>query len=60
MVKNLDDNFSRLLTRLEELKLRENTIVVFMSDHGLTSRIKQRVFCHAPVTSKRPGRVFEE
>ncbi len=34
MVKNLDDNFARLLGRLEELKLRENTIVIFMTDNG--------------------------
>jgi arylsulfatase A-like enzyme len=34
MVKNLDDNFARLLARLEELKLRENTIVMFMTDNG--------------------------
>jgi arylsulfatase A-like enzyme len=34
MVKNLDDNFARLLARLEELKLRDNTIVIFMTDNG--------------------------
>jgi len=34
MVKNLDDNFARLLARLDELKLRENTIVIFMTDNG--------------------------
>jgi arylsulfatase A-like enzyme len=34
MVKNLDDNFGRLLAQLEELKLRENTIVIFMTDNG--------------------------
>jgi arylsulfatase A-like enzyme len=34
MVKNIDDNVGRLLTHLEERKLRDNTIVVFLSDNG--------------------------
>jgi len=34
MVKNLDDNLPRLLARLDGLKLRENTIVIFMTDNG--------------------------
>jgi arylsulfatase A-like enzyme len=34
MCENMDDNIGRLLTKLDELKLRENTIVIFMSDNG--------------------------
>jgi arylsulfatase A len=34
MVENMDDNIGRLLSRLDELKLRENTIVIFLSDNG--------------------------
>jgi arylsulfatase A-like enzyme len=34
MVKNLDDNFARLLKALDERKLRENTLVIFMTDNG--------------------------
>jgi arylsulfatase A-like enzyme len=34
MVTNYDDNFGRLLGRLEKLGLRENTLVVFTSDDG--------------------------
>lgn len=34
MVKNLDDNIGNLLKRLRELKLEENTIVVFLTDNG--------------------------
>ncbi len=34
MVQNIDENFARLLRRLEELGLRENTLVVFMTDNG--------------------------
>lgn len=34
MVENIDTNFSRLLAKLDELKLRENTIVIFLTDNG--------------------------
>lgn len=34
MVENMDENIGRILTRLEELKLRDNTIVIFLSDNG--------------------------
>ena len=34
MVKNIDDNVGRLLARLDDLDLTENTIVIFMTDNG--------------------------
>ncbi len=34
MVENMDDNIGRLLAKLDQLKLRDNTIVIFMSDNG--------------------------
>jgi arylsulfatase A-like enzyme len=34
MVENMDDNINRILKKLEELKIRENTIVIFFSDNG--------------------------
>jgi arylsulfatase A len=34
MVENLDDNIGRVLARLDELNLRDNTIVIFMTDNG--------------------------
>jgi arylsulfatase A-like enzyme len=34
MVENIDDNVGRLLAKLDELKLADNTIVVFFSDNG--------------------------
>ncbi|MGH9833397.1 MAG: sulfatase-like hydrolase/transferase [Blastocatellia bacterium] len=34
MIENVDDNVARTLQRLDELKLRENTIVIFMTDNG--------------------------
>jgi hypothetical protein len=36
MITNLDENFGRLLQRLDELGLAENTIVIFMTDSGGT------------------------
>ncbi|MCA9192284.1 MAG: arylsulfatase [Planctomycetales bacterium] len=37
MVKCIDDNVGRLMRKLEELQLRENTIVVFFCDNGPNS-----------------------
>ncbi|MCG6156382.1 arylsulfatase [Rubinisphaera margarita] len=37
MVKNQDDNVGRVLNRLEELGVAENTIVVYFSDNGPNS-----------------------
>src|SRR5262249_60502018 len=34
MVTNIDDNVARLLARLDERKLADNTIVIFLSDNG--------------------------
>ena len=34
MVENMDDNIGRLLAKVDELRLRENTIVIFLSDNG--------------------------
>src|SRR6185295_17531909 len=34
MIESLDEGIGRLLRHLEELKLRDNTIVIFTSDNG--------------------------
>ncbi len=34
MVENVDENVGRLLAKLDELKLAENTIVIFLTDNG--------------------------
>ena len=34
LCENMDDNVGRLLNKLDELGLKENTIVIFMSDNG--------------------------
>ncbi|MBU4460428.1 MAG: arylsulfatase, partial [Verrucomicrobia bacterium] len=40
MCENLDDNVGRLLARLRDLKLAENTIVLFLTDNGGTAGVK--------------------
>ncbi|MDZ4848130.1 MAG: arylsulfatase [Pirellulaceae bacterium] len=37
MIENIDENMGRLLAKLDEWKLNENTILIFMSDNGMTS-----------------------
>lgn len=37
MCENIDDNVGRILAKLEELKLAENTIVLFSTDNGPNS-----------------------
>ena len=34
MVENIDDNLGRLLAKLADWKLADNTIVVFFTDNG--------------------------
>ncbi|MBW3599845.1 MAG: sulfatase-like hydrolase/transferase, partial [Planctomycetes bacterium] len=36
MIENIDENVGRLMRKLEEWKLLENTVVIFMSDNGMT------------------------
>ena len=37
MITNVDENFGRLIARLDTLNLRKNTLVVFLSDDGNVS-----------------------
>ncbi len=38
MVTNIDDNVGKLLQKLDELKITENTLVIFMTDNGPEQR----------------------
>ena len=40
MCENIDDNVGRLLARLDDLKLADNTIVLFLTDNGGTAGVK--------------------
>ena len=39
MIANIDENVGKLLAKLDELKLAENTIVVFMTDNGTAAGV---------------------
>lgn len=52
MVKNLDDNFGRLLKHLDATKLAASTVVIFMSDNGGYTE----PFANVPVTTNTPLR----
>ncbi|TDU80766.1 arylsulfatase A [Prosthecobacter fusiformis] len=40
MIENIDDNVGRLMAHVEEMKMAENTIVVFLTDNGGTAGVK--------------------
>lgn len=37
MIENIDENVGRMLAKLDEWKIARDTIVIFMSDNGMTS-----------------------
>lgn len=41
MITNIDDNFSKLLNKLETLGIAENTIIVFTTDNGTARGYKE-------------------
>ena len=42
MIENIDDNFGKLMSKLEEWQALENTLVIFMTDNGMAMpRIKK-------------------
>jgi len=36
MIENIDDNFGGMMKKLEEWKALENTLVIFMTDNGMS------------------------
>mgnify|MGYP001223718170 CR=1 FL=1 len=40
MITNIDDNFSKLLQKLDDLKIANNTIVIFTTDNGTSNGYK--------------------
>jgi len=40
MIENIDDNFGRLLAKLDEWGLARDTLVIFMTDNGGTAGVK--------------------
>ena len=55
MISTTDDRMGKIVTRLEELGLRKNTIIIFMSDNGASVEDAWiRVDDHTSGTSKGP------
>lgn len=40
MITNIDDNFGKLLGKLKEWKIEQNTLVIFMTDNGGTAGVQ--------------------
>jgi len=53
MIESLDEGIGRILAKLDELKLAENTIVIFTSDNGGLATLEGP---HTPATSNAPLR----
>ncbi len=53
MIESLDEGVGRILAKLDELKLADNTIVVFTSDNGGLATLEGP---HTPATSNAPLR----
>jgi arylsulfatase A-like enzyme len=49
MLENLDRNFGRLLTALDELRLSDNTAIIFTSDNGGLATAEGSPTCNAPL-----------
>ncbi len=68
MTANLDWNFGRLLKSVEEMRLLEDTIIVFTSDHGemfgAHGRMKKNIFydeaCRVPFLISHKGTLPED
>ncbi len=64
---NLDDNFGRLLKRIDEKGIRDNTLVVYTSDHGDLLRSHgihdwhksrpEHASCRVPLILRWPGKL---
>lgn len=65
MVREVDDQIGRLLKRLDDLELKQNTLVIFTADHGemLGSHglVSKMVFheeaVHVPLLMRMPGTI---
>jgi arylsulfatase A-like enzyme len=65
MVKEVDDQIGRILRRLDELKLTDNTLVVFTADHGemmgshglVSKMVLHEEAVHVPLLIRMPGAI---
>jgi arylsulfatase A-like enzyme len=58
MIYSVDENIGRLIMKLEELKLNENTIIIFTSDNGGLATSEGSPTCNAPLRAGK-GWLYE-
>ena len=58
MIYSVDENIGRLLKKLNELKLDENTIIIFTSDNGGLSTSEGSPTCNSPLRAGK-GWLYE-
>ena len=59
MVQSVDESVGRVLRKLEELKLEQNTVVIFMSDNGgLSTVAREGPTCNLPLRAGK-GWLYE-
>jgi arylsulfatase A-like enzyme len=58
MIYSVDENIGRLLRKLKELKLDENTIIIFTSDNGGLSTSEGSPTCNSPLRAGK-GWLYE-
>ena len=58
MIESVDENIGRLLARLDELKLTDDTVVIFTSDNGGLATAEGSPTCNAPL-SEGKGWMYE-
>jgi len=59
MVKRLDDDVGRIMKKLKELQIENNTLVIFTSDNGHEIYYAQKDRIHKPYTNMKTGEVFD-
>ena len=55
MIASLDENVGRVLAMLDELRLSDNTLVIFLSDNGACAEWEPFGFDLQPVARPQPG-----
>lgn len=58
MIWSVDENIGRLISKLEELNIDENTVVIFTSDNGGLSTSEGSPTCNAPLRAGK-GWLYE-
>ena len=58
MIQSMDENVGKLMQKLEELNIDENTIIIFMSDNGGLATSEGSPTCNAPLRAGK-GWLYE-